>query len=321
MGRILKIKDAYFVEFLGNGLKFRKKAGATREEAEQKLAAIEESMRVTALDVDVSTVSIHLFQDRFLKYAFNVYPARTFKRLKRSLGQFVAWVVADLSSDAYLKEIVPRHFSAYQNHLESVWPAAKPAWINFELFLLETVFSHAIKLGWLNDNPLLHIRPRQEAVRRRPGIYTEDEMAELEGLLPDDQQPALALMRLAGLSLDEVSGLRWEDMDWTQPTIRISSGVAEGPESRLIPMDYRIRDVLESHRKRVSSDAEVVFDGLPFVAPINGRKLLNTFVADLIRRQVSLQDICQYLNLNDVIKIFPYRHFMTDLGDSLYVQS
>lgn len=314
MGRILKIDDAYFVEFLGNGLKFRKKAGHSREEAEQKLASIEESMRLTALDVDVSTVTVHLFVQRFLVYAANIYPPKTFHRLESALKSFSKWVSDRLSSDGHLKEITPRVLNDYQSYLVQADFGLKTHWINFELFLLETIFGHAIKLGWLNDNPTLHVRDLSETKPRIPSIYGADQLQSMQEELPQGQRSAFALMHLAGLTLDEISVLTWEDVDWEKQTLRIRPSKAGHLDIRIIPMDYRMKDVLENHRMNSSSRSEIVFEDLPFASPFNQRKLFNSFVFELCRRGVTLQDISMYLNLDDLVKIYPYRHFISNRG-------
>ena len=101
---------------------------------------------------------------------------------------------------------------------------------------LDTCLSAAVRLGYLEHNPMDRVqRPRQRK-HARP-ILTEDAATDLIRLLADLPEKerhyrlAILLALLCGLRLGEVCALKYQDVDWTRSTISISRAVKYTPST------------------------------------------------------------------------------------------
>lgn len=314
MGQIIQVNGEYFVEFYGNGLRFRKKAGDSLAEAEAKLAQIESSLSRTAPEVPPGTATCAMFRERFAAYADQAYPARTAQRLKAAAAHAGDFLSHTLEEPAYLRAVTPRVLEDYRQNLISEMPG-HPVLTNFTLYLLREVFQYAVGLGWLNDNPLVHTRWVPEPVRRAPAVYAEGELIQLREGLSADEDRFLAMQLYAGLTPAEVCGLCWTDVDFGQRELEVRAGSGADITVRRVPLDFRLYDMLREWHG-VAGDAQKVFSAAPHPGRINPYRLRNTFVRDVLARGVTLTRLNRLLGIDDVAKVFRYRVFLPASGET-----
>jgi integrase len=137
------------------------------------------------------------------------------------------------------------------------------------LVVLHAIFKRAMKVHRLPRNPVATVeRPR---LPRRAGIdvFSREEVLALVDAAADEQDGVLYLAAaFTGLRMGELLGLRWEDVDFTQATIRVQrnwSGGREGtPKSgrgRAVPLMDEVADKLKvlRRRERFTAEQDIVF--------------------------------------------------------------
>lgn len=311
MGRILKVNGEYFVEFYGNGLRFRKKAGADLESAQTKLAEIEASMEESALKVDVSQVTIDMFSTQYLSYAQQVHQVKTFQRLRHVWQHFCDFLNPHLTSHRYLREITPQRIDQYKQHLLQLDLSPKPRFINFSLFLLRDILQYAIKLGWLNDNPTVHIQNVPMPIRKIPATYYEEDLTALTAGLSSEQRDVVEFALCSGMRVEELRHLKWRDVDFSNGEIEVSMPTLQGQTTRVVRMDYRMIEILKRLQDNGSfEEAQAIFKTVFPTEHVHFRYLRNTFARRLIQKGVSLADVYVYLGFDDMAKVYRYEYFL-----------
>ena len=155
MGTIRKIGDEYFIEFTARGLKYQQKIGPDQTRAEQALKDIEAQIaRGEALAI-VREIDLAVFFEQFLVYTKDEFGSKTANRFMDVTGHFKAFLKRQYPDKLQLSAITPSIFEAYKMHLTSSF---KPVLVNFSILLLREMMEYGIKLGFINDNPTLHIR-------------------------------------------------------------------------------------------------------------------------------------------------------------------
>jgi len=165
MGIIRKIGDEYFIEFFARGLKYQQKIGPDQTLAEEALRDIEAQIaRGEALAV-VREIDLAVFFKQFFVYARDEFGFKTANRFMEVTTHFNAFLKRQYPDIHQLSEITPSIFEAYKMHLMS---STRPVLVNFTILLLREMMEYGIKLGFINDNPTLHIHLLQWPARNRP---------------------------------------------------------------------------------------------------------------------------------------------------------
>ena len=164
MGTIRKIGDEYFIEFTARGLKYQQKIGPDQTRAEQALKDIEAQIaRGEALAI-VREIDLAVFFEQFLTYARDEFGPKTANRFMDVTSHFDTFLKRQYPQVNQLSGITPSIFESYKMHLTSSF---KPALVNFSILLLREMMEYGIKLGFINDNPTLHIRLLPWPVKNR----------------------------------------------------------------------------------------------------------------------------------------------------------
>lgn len=175
MGKIIKIGDQYYVEFVGNGLLFQKLAGTDKSAAEKMLKDIEESLKKEETDIfKPKEMDYEDFCGKFIQYSSKEYPPKTHERLASALQHFNRFLKRDYPNLVKLKDITPSVIEHYKVRLSKEFPLKKENLINFTLFLLRVVFEYTIKVRGLNDNPTLHLKMKMQQGRFDRLKYNRD---------------------------------------------------------------------------------------------------------------------------------------------------
>lgn len=139
-----------------------------------------------------------------------VYPAIGHLRLDKITGRHIQQFINDLALNG-------------KNRLNGNALSRKT--IVHHLNFISDVFSYAIKMDMLSDNPCRNVTvPKGESKEKE--IYTIDELAQIFELLDRDDVPIKfrAFFKLAvysGFRRGELLGLEWKDIDWENNLISV----------------------------------------------------------------------------------------------------
>jgi hypothetical protein len=155
MGEILKINGTYYIEFYARGLKYSQIAGPDLAAAQKLLAETEAKIAGGESLTVVRLIELPAFFDQFLRFAGEEFGPRTHRRFADLIGHFQDFLSTRHPSLLYLSQITP---SIVEDYKSSRRPSSKPHLVNFSILLLREMLEHGIKLGFINDNPTIHVR-------------------------------------------------------------------------------------------------------------------------------------------------------------------
>ena len=159
-----------------------------------------------------------------------------------------------------LKAITPHDINSYINDLRD--KGSKPSTIKHHFDALNTILTYAYDMEYIDRNPMKKAKPvvvPEEKVTR----LTAEEITECKEALrnTDEYHCLMGYMFLdTGLRRGELTGLKWEDIDWDNKTVNIrrsviytnSGTVEKEPKSRKskreIPLTDEIMDMLKLWR-------------------------------------------------------------------------
>jgi integrase len=305
MGEIRKIGDEYYIEFYARGLKYQQKGGASRAEAERLLKEIEEKIARGEESLIVRDVDLNIFFFDFLEHAKAEHTPRTVLRYQAVVRTFEEFLKAAPARVRKLSGITPGVIERYKSRLKG-----KPRGVNFSLLLLSDILQYGIKLGYINDDPTLHVRLLDMGKGRRPPVLDHGEMARI-AKKGSPEAKMTEWMALTGMSVGEVSALQFSDIDEKNNRIRTGS---EGDHRRhglrrSVPMHPRVREIFEELKNEDRASGPVFGDERPEISAVLTR---NTFAHDLIARGMRLSTLYKLLGFGDIAMAAKYLVFRWD---------
>jgi integrase len=92
--------------------------------------------------------------------------------------------------------------------------------------IMSALFSHALRYGWLESNPITHVR--QSAKRERiPDVLDVEELKELLSELSQPHKTMVFLAATTGLRVSELLGLRWQDIKFGTGEIALTRAIVQ----------------------------------------------------------------------------------------------
>lgn len=337
MGSIRKIGNEYVIEFLARGLKYQQKAGSDYTKAEALLKSIEDKITNGEMALMVRDVDVDIFIEDFLEFARNTYPAKTFARYQSTARHFFSYLQAVFPLCNKLSQITPRIIEQYRVFLISLKTTKGNPFsakiVNLTLFLLRHIFEYSIKLGYLNDNPCLHVRFLKVSYTRRYRSLTKEDLVALLGRATIEISYILDVLLGTGISSEELVNLEWRDIDWGHHVIMIRrrAGMTRNVVERTIPLQQNVFDIFKDLRSKPSRvqyvftdesgekiDAKKVlgeFNHLikesGIAASVKFSSLRHTFTETLVKKNVPLTLIQRILGHTDIVRTIVY----TSMGE------
>ena len=155
MGTIRKIDNVYYIEFHARGLLYSQVAGPSLEEAQKLLNQVEEKIAGGEALTIVRHIDLPDFYERFLSQAREQYAPKTVKRFATTIEHFSDFLITDFPQIRQLAQLTPVILESYKGYLAKT---QKIKIVNLSILLVRDVLEYGIKLGFLNDNPSLHVR-------------------------------------------------------------------------------------------------------------------------------------------------------------------
>jgi integrase len=167
---------------------------------------------------------------------------------------------------------------------------------------LRAVLNFGKRLKYVKENPADGVELPRRAERERNVLRPEDVLAILDAFRNDGMSKALVLCAyLTGLRRGEISGLKWQDVDFLANVIRPQQAVWNGQECGLkskaaykpLPLPQKLREVLLELRgeSKYRQDGNYVFtarNGKPVNLSNWGRRRLKPLQKRLALPEISL---------------------------------
>ena len=156
MGQIRKINEVYYIEFYARGLLYSQVAGNSLKDAQELLEQVEKKISCG----EALTISRHIdlpdFFERFMDEARGQYHSpKSLKRYSTTIGHFKCFLSRDFPQVLQLDQLTPVIIESYKLYLAKT---QKVKIVNLTILLIRDILEFGIKLGFLNDNPSLHVR-------------------------------------------------------------------------------------------------------------------------------------------------------------------
>ena len=321
MGEIHKIGQDYYIEFFARGLKYQQKIGPDKNMAKSVLADIEAKIAKGEIALIVRDVDVDIFLKDFLSNSLVVYGIKSVNRVERVIDDFTGFLKKNALLRLKLSQITPKVLDQYKSHLE---PMVRPKVLCFTFALLKEIFDYALKLSYLNYNPILHIRTKN-APGRLPGgrSFLHEEWEGLFQKIPVQGADLLRVVLHTGLRAHELVSLKWADINWKKKYLTVQER-ERSTVSRQIPLSPSVCPILERLRieKRsgvfVFSDAQgqalstgTLHQYLHHILKESGLdekfNILNvrySFARHIARQGAGLGALCRILGLQDIARAF-----------------
>jgi integrase len=127
-------------------------------------------------------------------------------------------------------------------------PAIKDASINRDLSVLRRILYWAVDERLLAANPLARLKMARERRTRRQVLSVAEE-ALLLGAAKDHLRAMIVIALDTGMRRGEITGQKWEDVDFSQKVLFVTRSKTPEGESREIPLTERLFKFLLEHRK------------------------------------------------------------------------
>lgn len=233
--------------------------------------------------------------------------------------------------------------------LQAAGKSAK--WIREVFACLSSVFSSAIELGFLEENPCLKVKlPRVPPPEFQ--WYDADQTARWLSVCEREKPswlPYFFFLFRTGARLGEAAGLQWEDVDFLRQTVRLRQALTVGlvleegelvrkalattPKNhtaRTIPMSPELSRMLQAHR-HLGNRVFLTPEGQPclrsnmrrtweFITKLAGLPLLSphdirhSFASQLVSAGVSLLAVKELLGHGSLTMTLRYAHLAPAVG-------
>ncbi len=342
MGSIEKIGDDYYIEFYARGLKYQQKVGPDRAAAERALAAIEEQIARGEAALIVRDVEVDIFFQDFLKNACLDHTFKTIGRYAATIEHFKMFLLRECPSLKRLSEITPRVVEQYKTFLIKTpggpplaarrrGPRPRgPKVVNLTLFLLRDVLDYGIKLGYINDNPTLHVRLAKQPAPAWLVIPSSEDIERLIGNASGEFAGLLEFMILTGLTLLETVDLQWTDVHWESRYLQVG-----GRHPRKTVLTVRAWEILKDRAQEKASAVHVFTDfsgqrldprsltddfqeclqKARLAGKISWSNLRHCFARHIARRGVPFSNLYKFMGFSDIARGIIYAAFAAEFWE------
>lgn len=340
MGTVRKMGQEYFIEFEARGLKYQQKAGADEPAAWKLLSEIEEKIACGEVGIVVRDVLVPAFLEDFLSTAATRYPAQTMNRFKSTANHFQEFLETQFRHVEVLSQITPKIVEAYKAQLRKAsrrneFPP-NPKVINLTLLLLREIFEHGIRLGFLNDNPGLHVDFLSDW-RKELSLISVEDLQKILTLASAQLQRVAKIILATGLHPREICQLTVADVNYGAHEFRTGDPRSRGRNFmvRQLPLTPVVLELFGGASPAISAngfllneapgkpltwevlDAEwrqccrtAAFNGIPHLTGLRSH-----FVQQIVARGVSLVRVATILGYGDVAGVLKYIELIPDVHE------
>ncbi|MFC1890317.1 tyrosine-type recombinase/integrase [Thermodesulfobacteriota bacterium] len=132
----------------------------------------------------------------------------------------------------------------------------KPATVNREMALFKTVFSKAYRNGKTHSNPTKAVS-KLKGEEQRDRVLSDEEWSAYYEAAPDWYKPIALCAYVTGMREGEILRLTWDRIDRKAGFIRLRAEDTKTSESRPIPIDPRLGEILGALPRPIQKDGLV----------------------------------------------------------------
>ncbi len=133
----------------------------------------------------------------------------------------------------------------------------QPKTINNTLVPLKEMFTHAVRWGYLHENPA-HYVEKPRVLHREMDFLTKEEIHRFLSAVPQDRYPFFLTAILTGMRLGELLAMKWSHVDWHRGQYFVKQSLYKGrlvePKSvsskRAINLPRTLLEVLRTQKAR-----------------------------------------------------------------------
>ncbi len=154
MGQIRKVGDVYYIEFYARGLMYTQAAGSKEEDARALLNQVEAKITQGESLTIVREIHLEVFFEKFQVYAQDRFSSKSMDRFIATWMHWRGFLKKTYPQIQQLSCITPAIIESYKTALTKT---SKPKIVNLTILLLREILEYGIRIGFINDNPSLHI--------------------------------------------------------------------------------------------------------------------------------------------------------------------
>lgn len=192
-----------------------------------------------------------------------------------------------------------------------------------EMRHLGVLFRWAAERGWVSDLPTAGRKTAIPPVVRETVYVSLDDLERmLEAATDPHHRLLLAILRLAGLRLQEALHLEWRDVDWSKMTltVRVRRGKRTTKErQRTLPIEPWLAEILREHagvpmakvcggmtKHRASALTADVMDACGLTYPDRHHALRRSLETDWLDRGLNPMSVCTWLGHHPTVAMKHY---------------
>ncbi|MBU1355686.1 MAG: tyrosine-type recombinase/integrase [Candidatus Edwardsbacteria bacterium] len=313
--RIYQRKKVWYIDYIFQGRRFRKRIGSSKRVAELTLKDIELKIaRKEHLGIqETNKILFEKYSEEYLKYA-------KINKSEKSYTLNITNIKALnlFFKGKYLTDIKPQDIESYKEERSK---NLKPASVNRDLACLRHMLNKAIQWGYLLSNPMKGIKLLKEPPGRLR-FLSEEEIKRLLQELPAGSKLIILVAMYTGMRRSEILNLNWSNVDLKNRILVVEK--TKTNERRIIP----INDSLFSQLQELSAKkkSEVVFaecrinlrrnftDALKRanVRDFRFHDLRHTFASYLVMSGASIKVVQQLLGHKDLKMTMRYSHLSNE---------
>ncbi len=330
MGVIRKRGKIWYIDYVVNGRRIKKRVGSSKSVAELALKDIEVKIAKNELGFLPKDSDLQKLFQEFLEYSKTNHSPATIKRYKAIIDNFKGYL-AKFPFITKLSQLDAKMFEDYKALRKG--QEANPNTINMELQVLKSIWFMAIKWGYANLNPLRSVEFIRVMRKTEARFLTKQEIDKLLAASDEWQRPIFYAFLQTGMRLQELMTLEWSDVDFERRKIKIRVKEDWTPKTseREIPISDGLMDVLLKLKK--NAIGTIVFHdgegqkiqknklrkelmkvtkkaGFPDVTKIH--TLRHTFASHLVMKGVDLATVKKLMGHSDIDTTMIYSHLAQD---------
>lgn len=247
MSRTFRRAGKWWVDYQDThtGKRVRKPAGATKSEAEDRLARIRTGQEVPAVArvAKPTEPTLDRFADEYLKWKLGKASHRVDEEILRGWRRLFGDRPLSAITTGEIEQYKARRMTEKVRNTNRV---LSPRRVNYELVVLKALFNKAIKWGKAQRNPANQVEFLKVNDARTDYLDPQEIrslLAACSGRLAH-LKPIVTIALHTGMRRGEILALKWSDVDYARNRIRIRA--SKNGTGRDVPMGLEVLEALRS---------------------------------------------------------------------------
>ncbi len=227
----------WWIRFQLHGKRVQRSTGTSKKsQALRVLARLMEEERQRQ-EQGFQKVRFGVLCDEYAKLHLPILRPRT----RANYVTHLAAIKAHFGEERYIDEARKAHVAGFISELKKA--GRKTPTIRRYLATLSSLFSFAERLGWIIQNPILHLDKKAiPEAQPRTRFLSRDEYRRLLGASSSHLRPLIEMAVETGMRLEELLSLKWEQVDLDRREVRLVLTKSKRP--RMVPLSDKAVAVL-----------------------------------------------------------------------------